>query len=296
MRPTLLSTCILGALTAAACGGGDDPFAAGDDSPAAADAHLGGPDADPSAPDAAPARACATAPKRVVVVGDSITACSVIGGPQGANCVSKQLADYVIAHYAPGASYENYAVGGAQLADLPGQIASIPAGDGPMLLVAYMGGNDLAPYIFQSDAAAMAAWDDLSGEMRDTWDGVFATLGSDDRFADGVTVLMNTQYNPFDDCTAPPYNLSAAKIEILHMFNDTLGSIASGAGDRAILVHQFEPFLGHGHHYDVDTCPHYQAGATPFMQDTIHANADGNAQLAAVMEGGADRLYRDCTP
>lgn len=295
MRSTILTTCILGALGLAACGGGDDPFAAGDDTPGGPDASaVGGSDSTPSSSDAAPARACADAPTRVVVLGDSITACSVVGGPQAASCVSKQLADYVIENYGADASYLNYAVGGTKLSDLPGQLANVPAGEGPVLLVVYMGGNDLAPYIFQSDTAAMSAWTKLAGTVTDVWGQIFATLAEDERFADGVTVLMNTQYNPFDDCTAPPYNLSAVKTEILHMFNASLGSIAAEAGDRAILVHHWEPFLGHGHHNTVATCPHYQAGAAPYMEDTIHANRAGNAKLAEVMERGVDRLYRDC--
>ncbi len=296
MRSIILTTCILGGLAAACGGGNDDPFASGDDTTDEPDASATtGPDATPGSADAAPTRACAATPTRVVVVGDSITACSVTGGAQAASCVSKQVADYVKATYAPDASYENYAVGGARLADLAGQIAGIPAGTGPVLLVTYMGGNDLAPYIFQSDSAAMNAWTTLSAQMRETWTGVFASLADDARFPQGVTVLMNTQYSPFDDCTASPYNLSAAKTEILHSFNDTLGQIAASAGDAAMLVHQHGPYLGHGHHHDVPSCPHYQAGATPYMQDTIHANAAGNVALATVMKGGVDRLYDDCT-
>lgn len=285
MRWTFLTMCIFGVFAGAACGGGN-PSAGGDDEVA--------PDADPAAPDAAPARACAAPPSRVVVVGDSIVACPVIGGPQNAACVSKQLAEYVIATHAPGASYENYAVGGAKLADLAGQIANIPAGTGPVLLVVYMGGNDLSPYIFQSDESALAGWANVGTTLNDVWTETFETLASDDRFADGVTVLMNTQYNPFDDCTAPPYSVSATKNGIARMYNGELGAIAERAGDAAILVDQFTPYLGHGHHSTVATCPHYQAGATPYMEDLIHANAAGNVALAAVMKNGTDRLYRDC--
>ncbi len=286
MQRTFLTMCIFGVFAGAACGG-NNPSAEGDDVVA--------PDADPSAPDAAPERACAAPPSRVIVVGDSIMACAVIGGPQGAGCVSKQLAEYVIETHAPGASYENFAVDGAKLEDLRGQIARIPAGTGPILLVVYMGGNDLAPYIFQSDESALAGWAQVSPTLTAVWTETFETLASDDRFADGVTVLMNTQYNPFDDCTAPPYSVSATKNGIVRMYNDELGTIAARAGDTAMLVHQFEPFLGHGHHSTVATCPHYQDGATPYMEDLIHANAAGNVALASVMKSGTDRLYRDCT-
>jgi lysophospholipase L1-like esterase len=287
---------VLVALSVAACGGNEDPFAGDDDTVGGDDDDTTvAPDAAPTTgADAAPPRACAPTPKRVIVLGDSITACSVIGGPQNANCVSKQFFDYVKANYAPEAEYVNRAVGGARLRDLAGQIDGIPEGDGPNLVLVYMGGNDLAPYIFQSDADAMAAWDDINGELNTEWTSAFEKLRA---LEGGSTVIMNTQYNPFDDCTAPPYNLSATKINILHMYNARLGELAAAQGDAAVLVDQFTPYLGHGHHYSVSTCPHYAAGMTPFMEDLIHANAAGNAQLASVVNGGADRLYGDtCEP
>jgi lysophospholipase L1-like esterase len=193
-------------------------------------------------------------------------------------------------------SYENHAVGGAKLADIASQLDTIQPAPGPALVMLYIGGNDLSPFIFQSDAQAMAAWAMIEPNLVSTYDGVFAKLANTTTFPDGAVLLMNTQYNPFDDCTASPYNLSATKIGILHMFNDKVKSIADAHGAAAIVVDQHTPFLGHGHHFDVMTCPHYMAGAVAWMQDTIHANPAGNVDLAAVMEGGADRLYRDCIP
>lgn len=293
MRGTLLITWLLGAATAAACGGGDAAPGNDDDDDTSGPDDNTRPDAGGPA-DAEPARACKPAPERIIVVGDSITACSVVGGPNDAACVSKQLADYVIAEYAPGASYENHAVGGAELVDLEDQLAGIPAGDGPALIVAYLGGNNLAPYIFASDNAALEAWEQIQGEMRQTWTSAIAALADDPRFPDGVTWLMNTQYSPFDECTASPYNLSAVKHEIIRDYNDTLVSIANDAGDAAIIARHYEGYLGHGHHVGVADCPHYAPGTTPFMRDTIHANAAGNAFLATNMQAAADRLYRDC--
>jgi lysophospholipase L1-like esterase len=274
----------------AACGS-KDPFAGGDDA-SAPDGQTSHVDGSPNAPDAAPVRSCAAAPKRVVVLGDSITACSVAGGPTGTDCVSKQFSDYVIAHYGPDATYENHAVGGAVLADIAGQLQGVQTGSGPVLFMIYIGGNDLAPYIFQSDDAATQAWANIRSQMDDVWHATFSSISS--RFAAGSMVVMNTQYNPFDDCTAPPYNVSSVKADILHQYNDELRSLAAAAGDEALLVDQFTPFLGHGHHYDVATCPHYQAGAEAWMKDLIHANAPGNAELSKVLNAGADRLYRDC--
>ena len=283
---------VLATLLFAACSS-KDPFAGSDAPPA------GSGDAshaiDGGLSDAAPVHSCVAAPTRVVVIGDSITACSVIGGPMAAACVSKQFSDYVIAHYGPSASYENYAVGGAKLADIAGQMANVPATQGPTLMMLFIGGNDLTPYLTQSDTAAMTGWTGtVEPMMQSVYDATFATLADPAKFPGGATLLMNTQYNPFDDCTAPPYNISQAKSTILHEFNDKIKTIAAAHANAAIVVDQHSPFLGHGHHYDVTTCPYYMANATPYMQDLIHANAAGNAVLAGVDNGGADRLYRDC--
>lgn len=285
-----LSTVLL-LVVAAACGGEKDPFAGGPDAAPKGDGGLsdGGSDID-----AAP-RMCAAKPKRVVVLGDSITACSVIGGAQNADCVSKKVSDYVIANYGA-TTYQNLAVGGAKLSDIAAQLNNIQPAPGPALVIIYIGGNDLSPFIFQSDAQAMAGYAPIEAMLTTVYDSVFAKLANTTTFPDGAVLLMNTQYNPFDDCTASPYNLSALKTGLLHKFNDKVVSIANAKGDAALVVNQHGPFLGHGHHYNVAMCPHYKAGSTGWMQDTIHANVAGNVGLTAVMNAGVDRLYRDCIP
>ncbi len=281
-------------LLAAACSS-KDPFANTGDAAGGGNGD-GQVASDGGTADAPPPHSCVAAPKRIVVIGDSITACSVIGGPQAADCMSKQFSDYVIAHYGPGATYENYAVGGAQLKDIAGQMANVPATQGPTLMMLFIGGNDLTPYLTQSDAAATTGWTGtVEPMMTAVYDATFTALADTSKFPGGATLLMNTQYNPFDDCTAPPYNISATKTDILHMFNAKIGAIAAAHPDTAIVVDQHGPFLGHGHHYNVSTCPYYMANATQYMQDLIHANAAGNAVLAGVDDVGADRLYRDCT-
>jgi hypothetical protein len=288
MRTELIAISIFGALTACS---NKDPFSQGSDAPPGGDGRLTD---SSSTADAAPHH-CVAAPARIIGIGDRITACSVIGGPQSADCVSKKFSDYVIAQYGPGATYENHAVGGAKLADISGQLAGVPAGAGRALVMIYIGGNDLSPFIFQSDQAAMDAYTmQIEPALVSVYAATFSTLADAAKFPDGATLLMNTQYNPFDDCTAPPYNLSATKTGILHMFNDKVNAIGTQQGNAAIVVDQHTPFLGHGHHYNVTTCPYYQAGDVAWMQDTIHANAAGNVDLANVADSGADRLYRDC--
>jgi lysophospholipase L1-like esterase len=293
---SMVVACGLGA----GCGGESDPFAEGDAGGGGGEFDAGGPTIDAGgggdvdANTDQPGLRCPPKPTRVVVMGDSITDCTVIGGPDSPDCVSKQFFDYVKANVAPDATYLNVAVGGAQTKALAQQTANVPPGPGHLLVMVYMGGNDLAPYIFQSDASAEAAYDDILPGIVQNWKDLFAYYTDTSKFPDGATVIVNNQYNPFDDCTASPYNLSQTKSNLLHMFNIVLGDIANEYFANAILVDQYKPYLGHGHHYNVASCPHYQAGMTPFMKDLIHANADGNKALAAELAKGVDRLYKDC--
>jgi len=225
------------------------------------------------------------------VLGDSIAACQNVGGKMGADCSLRKLYDHIKASYAPALTYENVAVGGAVTADVPdNQLAGVTPGPGAALVVIYVGGNDLAKYIFTSDDAAMKGLEtDLPGVLA-AWEKVFAFFGDKSKFPDGYRLMMSSQYNPFDDCTAIPYNVSAKKFELLHRFNDELAKLAQAKG--ATITDQFTPFLGHGHHYNVMRCPHYMPGAAGWMADLIHPNAAGHADLFEQWKKTVDALYR----
>ncbi len=296
MRMTrVVVPCLLVGVVGAGCASKADPFAATDAAPSGdAAAQI---DAPPVVTADAPTIACAPTPARLLVFGDSITDCSVVGGDQDPGCVSKIVATDLKARFAPNVTYANPAVGGAVTSDVPKQIDGVQGGAGHVLALIYIGGNDLAPYIFQSDQAAMNAWNgSIKAGVVAQWTKIFEKLGDASKFPDGVTVLMNTQYNPFDDCTAPPDNVSQTKATILHEYNDLLRSIA--AEHDTVIVDQYPGWLGHGRTYAQASCPHYIPNAVPYMKpgDLIHAGTEGNKQLATVMSTGLDRLYRDCTP
>jgi lysophospholipase L1-like esterase len=232
----------------------------------------------------------AAKPARMIVLGDSIAACQNVGGKMGADCSARKLYDYVKATYAPALVYENQAVGGAVTADVPArQLEAVKAGPGAVLLLVYVGGNDLAKYIFSSDAAATKGYEtDLPGVLA-AWNQVFAFFDDKSKFPDGYRAVMNSQYNPFDDCTAVPYNVSAQKFELLHQFNGELAKLAQAKG--ASLTDQYTPFLGHGHHYNVMRCPHFMTGAAGWMSDLIHPNAAGHEDLFQQWKKTVDALY-----
>jgi lysophospholipase L1-like esterase len=291
---------VIAALAFAGCSDDANPFGATlDGGLVTTDAKPGTPDGDPATvPDASTGvvHKCPARPKRVIVLGDSITNCTVIGGPTSADCVSKQFFDHVKEKWAPDAVYDNVAVGGALTEGIKTQMSGLTTGPGAVLVMIYIGGNDLAPYIFQSDAAAMSAYNQIMPGIKGDWDGIFAFFEDTTKFPDGATIVMNKQYNPFDDCTAPPYNLSALKNNLLVMFNAVLTDFANQHFEHTIIVDQYTSYLGHGHHYNVSTCPHYMANATPYMKDLIHANADGNKHLSEQMNAAVDDLYTNCTP
>jgi lysophospholipase L1-like esterase len=243
-----------------------------------------------------PPASCQPTPTRMVILGDSIAACAVVGGKQSDDCAPKILNDHFAATYGP-LTYENLAVGGAVTSDIPqNQLSDIEVGiPGHVVVMIYIGGNDLAGYIFGSDQAAIDGWNDTTGpEVAAAWEEILAFLEDESNFPDGVTLLMNTQYNPFDDCTAPPYFVSETKIELLHAHNDALVERANSR-PWGFIADQHPSYLGHGHYVNDQSCPHYDASFDGWMGDLIHPNALGHHHLADVMIEVADtQIYSGC--
>jgi lysophospholipase L1-like esterase len=239
---------------------------------------------------------CQPIPTRMVVLGDSIAACAVVGGKDSDDCGPKRLNDHLAANYGP-LTYENLAVGGAVTSDVPQyQLPDIEVGiPGHVLVMIYVGGNDLAAYIFGSDQAAIDGWNDTTGpEVAAAWEETLVFLGDPANFPDGVTLLMNTQYNPFDDCTAPPYFVSETKIELLHAHNEALVDRA-GSQPWGFIADQHPSYLGHGHFVNDSGCPHYDESFDGWMGDLIHPNALGHHHLADVMAEVVDlEIYGAC--
>jgi lysophospholipase L1-like esterase len=218
-------------------------------------------------------------------------ACLGVGDKDAPTCGPKQLHDYLAAGPAPQLTYENLAISGAVTADVvERELPQVHAGGAHVLVMVFVGGNDLRPYLVGSDAAAEAGFAKVMPSVQATWATIFEFFADAQRFPAGVTLLMNNQYDPFDDCTAAPYFISAKKHALLRMYNDTLAQLAREHG--ATITDQYTPYLGHGHHYAISSCPHYMAGATPFMNDLIHPNPAGHANLFAQWKAIVDGLYR----
>ena len=240
---------------------------------------------------------CLPAPTRLIVLGDSIFACFGVGGKNAETCAAKRFHDH-LRESIGAVSYENLAVNGAVTRDVAqNQLGTIDVGKpGHAVILVFIGGNDLAPFIFQSDAATETGYANLRPSLDEFWGRIFAFSQDPANFPDGATVLMNTQYNPFDECTADPYaTMTPFKHEMLADYNDDLVDKAQ-AQANAHIVDQVSTYLGHGHHFDKMQCPHYMPGSQGWMFDLIHPNDAGHANLARQLAAKADALFVDCEP
>ncbi len=269
-----------------------------DDAPADDDATGAvddtGPADDTGPSDDTGAGECPPTPTRVVVLGDSIFACTNVGGKDNEQCSAKALHSYLSEKLGPMA-YQNLAVNGAVTHDIvTNQLDTIEVGmPGHVFVLIFIGGNDLQPFIYLGDDATLAQYEQMRPELDADWATIFEFMNDAANFPDGTTVMMNTQYNPFDDCTAPPEYLSQVKIDLLHEYNDDLVAKAD-AQPNAAIADQHGPYLGHGHHFNDMSCPHYIEGAENWMADLIHPDAGGHASLATVLSAEADEVYAAC--
>jgi lysophospholipase L1-like esterase len=248
--------------------------------------------------DATTTGACAPAsiPERFIVFGDSILACSTEpGGKTGAGCSAKIVHEQLDSGLAPGLTYENAAVGGAVTADILGQMAGVDAtGPGHAIVLIGIGGNDLQPFLLTSDGQAMSAFDELSTRLDESWEEILDWLYDDAHFPDGFTLIVDNQYNPFDDCTASPYTfMTPLKTELLGVYNDRVAERIEGEGN-ARLSDLYRAYLGHGHHWQTQECPYTEDGNEYWMiggTDLIHPGTAGHAGIAVEVRAAIDDVY-----
>lgn len=263
------------------CGG--DGEAGDQDNASGVDASTGG-----------SAAICDSAPTRLIVVGDSIAACDGVGGMDAPACGPKQFHTFLDGGHVPGIGYENKAISGSVTAEVTNpQLGTVSTGPGHALVLIYVGGNDIRSYLTASDDQATSGFAADMPRLQGEWATILAFFADSANFPDGATVMMNNQYNPFDDCTAPPYNMSATKIDLFRQYNNMLAEIANGH-DNVSITDQHTSYLGHGHHSGVASCPHYDASKEGWMNDLIHPNGAGHANLALQWQATADELFGSC--
>lgn len=241
-------------------------------------------------------------PARYIVLGDAIPeALTGLDGPDDPDNGFLMMREYIKSKYkAADLTYENLAKAGSATKDVPGeQLDRVDTSkSGHVLVNVHVGGNDLAAFILKSDQAAQDAFDQTMAQAEADWISVFEFFEDKSKFPDGATFIVNTQYNPFDDCTELHnlFRVSEIKIGLMKQFNERLANLAKDR-DNAVVADQYSVFLGHGHHHDNDKCPHYTAGSDYWLvggTDLTHINKQGYAAMAKVFEGVADTLYAGC--
>lgn len=245
-----------------------------------------------------PPEICGTVPERMIIFGDSLFAC--FGQPDGKNgeaCSARLGHEYLEEVYAPGVSYENEAVSGAVTADvvatqMPGATVGQP---GHAMVVIWVGGNDISGLLLSSDMEAESTYrDELAPELDRLWESMLEWVDDPANFPDGATLIVNSQFNPFDDCSSDPYGfMTPLKTGLLAEYN---ARIAERIEDRAdsYLADQYPGFLGHGHHYATEGCPNYTEGNAYWMiggTDLVHPNALGHVTIAGALRTGIDSAF-----
>lgn len=241
-------------------------------------------------------------PARYIVLGDAIPEAETgLGGKDDPANAFLLMRDYIKSKYkAADLTYENLAKAGTATADVPGdQLGQVDTSKpGHVLVNIHVGGNDLAAFILKTDKSAQDAFDSTMSQAEEDWKATFDFFEDKSKFPDGVTFIVNTQFNPFDDCTELHglFSVSDVKIGLMKQFNARLAALAD-ARDNAVVADHVPVFLGHGHHHDNDKCPHYEAGSEYWMvggTDLTHINEKGYAAMTKVFEGVADTLYAGC--
>jgi hypothetical protein len=234
---------------------------------------------------------CKTAPARYVVLGHSVAHCFAVGGVDSETCSLRATYTYMATKF-PGLTYENLAVDGALITDVANkQLQTVKPGPGHLFVNLYIGGNDLAAHLYEDDATASNSWAKLKPQATTDYETILSYFDDKTKFPDGATILVNSQYNPFDECQAGIYSfVSVTKQGFITQFNELLLEATSKHANSAV-VDQYTTFLGHGHNYNQSKCPKYIPNADYWMSDMIHPNDKGHADLLINMKNAVDSIY-----
>jgi lysophospholipase L1-like esterase len=233
------------------------------------------------------------------VLGHSVANCFDVGGPMSEMCSLKSTETYVAGKY-PGLAYENYAVDGALIADVVNtQLNKVAGSSGFVFVNLFIGGNDLAAHLYEPDSIAMQSWANLQPAATMNLNTILSYFEDTTKFPGGAVILVNSQYNPFDECvTVTNAFATAYKQTVIQQFDALLVTIAAGH-KSAFVVDQFGAVLGHGDNYNQamsnasppTACPYYMSGNASWMADLIHPNAQGHVPLAHQMTAAVDAVF-----
>lgn len=246
---------------------------------------------------------CDLRPTSLAILGDATPAgYTVDGGDDDANAFKILHEHLKSAHKLSELSYENYAANRAMFVALDQeQMLKVSENDkGPVMVVIHSGSHDLANYVTKLDSVAENDFDGEWKKSLNSLNKLVAHFDDDQKFPNGATIILNTLYNPFDDCQERHnvvVRISEVKTKLMAQFNQNLRDFAD-KHDHVFVADQHPAFLGHGHHHANEKCPHYKAGSDYLMQggaDLTNLNEAGHAFMGNVLKETVDEIFKGCS-
>jgi hypothetical protein len=224
---------------------------------------------------------CIAPPARFVVLGDSIADCTGTHGDP-AFCAPTLIAEHLRTTVAAGLVFETHAAAGRKVEDLLPQAMEVAGGPGHVYVWTYAMGNDLANvYTGATNIDTLVAG----------YAAMFDYFTDAKRFPDGATFLLNTQYNPNDECSVPGVHTYPAGVDALiaSVNRKVILDVAEARKD-AVAIDELPDFLGHGNNADTHGCPFCGADNTPWISDVLHPNQTGNVHIAEKWNHALDAM------
>jgi hypothetical protein len=218
---------------------------------------------------------CRPLPARLVVLGDSVA--DRITQP------SKLVTG--LRARVPNLVYEKFSVSGSRVSDLPAQARLVAPGAGHVFVFIWSLGNDLlVGGILQPDA-------DLA-PLHAAFAEVFDYFSDRGRFPGGATFLLNTYYDPFDNCDAPgarPWRGQATMDRVRYLHEVFFLDVAEARPDTVAIDH-YPDFLGHGSNANIKGCPYCGSDNTQWVDGLMHPLAPGVEHVGDKWEVAFSRM------
>lgn len=249
---------------------------------------------------------CFATPSRFVVLGDSVSKC-VGGWDDDCNCSWRILASYIRDTYAPDLVIEGCYPGltpiRGNIRDVAEDAKTVMGGPGHIIVwISAIGWDllDLRESVDETESDNYEALDKAIPVWLQDWQKLFDYFTDKSVFPDGVTFMLNTIYSFWDQCPDTEsgndtlgFGYTRFEENAIQYANDKV--ILSSARERTdtIALDVYPGILGHGHNYDVSSCPYYSPDNAYWFSDPSHLNALGYRHVASQWKRAADRIYKE---
>jgi hypothetical protein len=186
---------------------------------------------------------------------------------------------------APNLVYEKFSVNGSRVRDLPAQARLAAPGTGHVFVFIFSLGNDMASGEVLPPNADLAPLHAAFAEVFD----YFSDRG---RFPGGARFLLNTYYDPYDNCDAPgatPWRGRVTVDRVRYLHEVFFLDVAEARPDTVAIDH-YPDFLGHGAKANIKGCPYCGSDNTQWVEGTLHPLPAGVAHVGDKWEVAFARM------